>query len=299
MLVAALLGGLALGLAKLTQDQSKSAKSVESKLENTAILSEIRQILGNNDSCKATFLNQDATNTVAGTVTRIVHVTPGGPINKYQSDISGNGAAYGNGTIKIISYSLTDDDSDPSVGMVSGTNQGVVNLVVNFSYGSKQRTMGEARPKKIRLYVETVSPSDLRIVDCSSAGTTNADFVDVVGDTMTGDLIMADGAGIELLSDQKLKYDIKDVKSSLDQVRALRPVSFKWKTNDRHSYGFIAQEVKQQYPLIVKQDEEGLNRVDYIQLIPHLVKSIQELDRENKKLRIEIQKLKKQQKNKE
>ena len=299
MLVAALLGGLALGLAKLTKDQNKSAKTVESKLENTAIINEIRQILGSNDSCTATFLNQDATNTNAGVVSRIVQVTPGGPINKYQSDITGNGVSYGNGTVKIVSYSLSTVDTDPAIGIVPGTNQGATNLIVTFSYGAQDRTFQSAKTKKIRINVETVSDTDFRIVDCSSSGTTGGEFVEIVGDTMTGDLIMADGASIELQSDRSLKYDIKDVKSSLQQIRELRPVSFKWKSSDRHSYGFIAQEVQEQYPLIVKQDEEGLNRVDYMQLIPHLVRSVQELDQENAKLRKEIQELKKQQKKKD
>lgn len=295
LLASALLGGLALALAKFSKDQMKSTKTVETKFEYAAILNEIRQILGNNESCKATLADRNAVSTGPDIITKIVKSVPppGTNIDRFVADVSGNGFAYGNGLVKIVSYTL--DSTIPPGGMHAG-NTGITNLVITFNFGSKDRTYISSTTKTILINVETVSATDRRITDCSAAGSTANEFVQRAGDSMYGNLIMEGTAYIDFTSDGRLKYDVKTIDDSLPKLNKLRPVSYKWKSNDQFDYGFIAQEFKGQYPTLVKENDEGYLRLNYIQLIPHLVKSIQTLDAENKLLRKEIKVMRAEQK---
>lgn len=81
-------------------------------------------------------------------------------------------------------------------------------------------------------------------------------------------------------SDVRLKESVNMLKYGLSEVMRLRPVSFLWKdkVDQKINLGFIAQEVERITPEVVdvpKNDNEfyGLN---YSQLVPVLVKAIQE-----------------------
>lgn len=298
LVAAALMGGVALGIAKLNQDQVKSTKTVETRFEYTAILNDMRQTLGNNDSCTATFLNQNATNTAEGLVTNIKHVTPTGNLIKYEADLAGNGKVYGNGTVRILSYRLDAINTyDTSIGINPVTLTGTVNLTVAFSFGKgKGRTYNAERvERKIRLSVTVLNTVNNQITDCSAAGSTDGEYVNITGDTMTGDLIMDAGTKIELRSDKRLKYDIKNLKNQREALRSLRPVTFRWQVNDEKVNGFIAQDVAGTHPDLVKQDSNGYYSIDYFQFTPLIIKSVQEIDKENILLKKEVQRLKKEQ----
>lgn len=100
-------------------------------------------------------------------------------------------------------------------------------------------------------------------------------------------------------SDARLKTNIKPInEDALYQIAALRPVEFNWQQVektftddtitikedffskdtdfDRKHYGFIAQDIQKLFPNLVKEDEEGYLSVNYIELIPLLVKTIQD-----------------------
>jgi len=83
-------------------------------------------------------------------------------------------------------------------------------------------------------------------------------------------------------SDASIKKDIKPLNNNqniLDKILALNPVSYYWKDEridkDKH-FGFIAQEVEEVIPEIVKTDVEGKKSLNYNELIPFLVKAIQQ-----------------------
>ena len=71
---------------------------------------------------------------------------------------------------------------------------------------------------------------------------------------------------------------------SVDWLYDLRPVEFDWKTKNlageyAHSYGLIAEEVEEIRPEITAPDESGkVDAVSYSKLIPHLLKSVQDLN---------------------
>jgi len=118
-------------------------------------------------------------------------------------------------------------------------------------------------------------------------------------------------------SDSRQKTNVKDLKSSLELVEKLRPVTYNFKPYDYAEYrkslrkmpkdsaavtiksdddlrnyfrldeqrdtkrkhiGFIAQELKEVFPELVYEDKKGELSVDYISLIPVLVGTIHELN---------------------
>lgn len=123
--------------------------------------------------------------------------------------------------------------------------------------------------------------------------TLDPEYVNVTGDTMTGvltmqsDIVMS-GTQIQFNSDRKLKKDIQDLKDTLVKIRRMSPKVYKWKANDKVHMGLIAQELAPLYPELVKKSPEGTLNVDYIQLTPVLIKGVQDIDKENRKLKTEL-----------
>ena len=91
---------------------------------------------------------------------------------------------------------------------------------------------------------------------------------------------------------QKLKTNIVDTKYGLKDVLNLRGVDFNWKEKREgvRDVGFIAQEVQEVVPELVKESQ-GLNgdesflTVDYGKMVPILVESIKELKKELNELK--------------
>lgn len=79
-----------------------------------------------------------------------------------------------------------------------------------------------------------------------------------------------------ILSDKTLKKDIRTMPAVREVIEKLRPVNFKWKKGDGvEKSGFIAQEVQEVLPDMVRQGEMGLS-MSNSDLIPYLVKGLQE-----------------------
>ena len=103
-------------------------------------------------------------------------------------------------------------------------------------------------------------------------------------------------------SDEDFKTDIQSFSKVSNSVIALRPVKYKLKdrintqgeklqVNKRVMYGFIAQEVKKIFPEIVVEDKDGKIGIYYTELIPVLVKALQEQQTEIDELKSRIKKL--------
>lgn len=293
LIASALMGAVALGIAKLTKDQSKSAKTIESRFEVTAIVSEITQLLSNKESCKATLRGNNANNTPAGTIISIVERPAVPPdVVRFVANGANTGPIYGNGAFRITSLRLSTANDGTNLGINPGTNEGITNLYVTFFFGQDKTYSATTLSKKIRIQVKTFSAVDFRIDECVAVGGVMDDYVNVIGDEMTGNLVMLGNAEIDLQSDRRLKHDIKKIRSSLSKVRKLNPVTFKWNQNNEFSYGFIAQDVEVQYPLLISESKDGFKKISYFQFTPLIVRSIQELDEENKMLKKELRQLK-------
>lgn len=101
-------------------------------------------------------------------------------------------------------------------------------------------------------------------------------------------------AGVYNQSDRRAKQDVTDLTDGIASLMRLRPVTYHWvpspdevtvteestaygSGSNELQYGFIAQEIEEILPDIVTTDADGNKAVNYISLIPVLVKSIQEL----------------------
>ncbi len=81
-------------------------------------------------------------------------------------------------------------------------------------------------------------------------------------------------------SDIKLKENVEDLPYGLDDVAQMRPVEYDLKADGRHDIGFIAQEMKQVVPDVVKEMGDGTLSIQYSKLVPVLVNAIKELQAE-------------------
>lgn len=104
------------------------------------------------------------------------------------------------------------------------------------------------------------------------------------------------GAALDLNSDKRLKTKINAIDDkSTQKLRLLNPVTYYWNTegkakggNDKLQYGLIAQEIEKVFPEMVNTDEKGYKSVNYIELIPVLLKAIQEQQKEIEILKSKI-----------
>ncbi len=323
LVAAALLGGIALAISKLTQDQLKSTKTVETRFEYNAILNDIREILGSRQSCQATFIDQNAINLPAGTVTKIMDTRTSPPSERFIANTDYNSAPqYGaGGTIRILSFRLSST-IDPETGFSGTSRVGTTNLYVKFAFGTDKTYSSNTIERKIKLNVTTHSVADRRILDCSSTGA-QADYelryVNVNGDYMDGPLEIQNGAWIDIrpgasiqvqngsnitlngnayidfLSDRRLKEDVTPLPKVLKKLSKLRPVTYNWKEDGKADQGLIAQEVKKIFPHLVHETASGYYSVNYIMLTPLLIKSVQELDAENRQLKNQLHQIRNEQ----
>ena len=90
-------------------------------------------------------------------------------------------------------------------------------------------------------------------------------------------------------SDQRMKKNIKPLELGLEQIKALKPARFDYNQDESESsarVGFIAQEVLPVLPHAVHapEDSEQMMGVSATEMIPVLVKAIQELSAKNEAL---------------
>lgn len=100
--------------------------------------------------------------------------------------------------------------------------------------------------------------------------------------------IYSTNTAVQAISDARHKENIKDLETGLDEVLALKPRRFDWKegcgTGNKNVAGFIAQEVEQVLPDLIGEwknkmnDEESFKSLAMGNMIPTLVKAIQELN---------------------
>lgn len=80
-------------------------------------------------------------------------------------------------------------------------------------------------------------------------------------------------------SDETLKTNINPLDNALDTVKSLRGVSYEWKNDGKSDIGFIAQEVNEVVPQVVRANRGEGNHygLDYARLTAVLVEAVKEL----------------------
>lgn len=82
-------------------------------------------------------------------------------------------------------------------------------------------------------------------------------------------------------SSRKYKKNIKGITSEQsDKISKLNPVEFDYIENGRHSYGLIAEEAAEVMPEVVSFREGAPDSINYVDLVPFLIKKVQDLEKE-------------------
>lgn len=94
-------------------------------------------------------------------------------------------------------------------------------------------------------------------------------------------------------SDRRIKKDIVEIPYGLNDILRLKPVKYKLKSNDQNQIGFIAQEIKEIIPEVVSGVEGDISKgeilsVSYPNIVAALTKAIQEEDKKNEALKLQI-----------
>lgn len=122
-----------------------------------------------------------------------------------------------------------------------------------------------------------------------------------------------EAANVYNYSDARAKDNIKTLTSGLNAILQLRPVTYTWKKmvqvdavgvnpstenvasgpdeDAQNQYGFLAQEVENVVPDVVKTDKEGHKMINYTAIIPMLVQAVQDLQATVETQAVEIAKL--------
>lgn len=182
--------------------------------------------------------------------------------------------AEGGGTTSIGSYSHTEGSSTTASGSCShaGGYRAIANGVYSFVHGTGSTANGL---------------STIVLGNNVTGNTNNVVYVsDLIIDGLTSqDPIATNASGMIVAgtSDRRLKQNIEELNNSLEILKNLRGVSFEYTEASNMGggirYGFIAQEVQEIIPNIVRsrsKDEEMLS-LNYTEIIPVIVEAIKEL----------------------
>ena len=108
----------------------------------------------------------------------------------------------------------------------------------------------------------------------------------------TGELLVGGNITAYYSSDISLKDNIRPIESAIFKVKQIRGVTFDWNEKSPgwaqergHDVGVIAQEVQKVIPEIVVERKSGYLGVDYKRIIPLLIESIKELQKEVESLK--------------
>lgn len=105
--------------------------------------------------------------------------------------------------------------------------------------------------------------------------------------------------GMNISSDQRFKKNIANLENTFDIVNRLNPVSYQYRHDEfaernfskTPTYGFIAQDLKEVLPNVVRKEKDGYYSVNYIAIIPVLTQAIKEQQATIKELENKVEAL--------
>lgn len=178
------------------------------------------------------------------------------------------------------------------------TSGGLVGI--NTSGGGGQLHVNSNSASFTTLALNTGAAGDagntcIECVKTDNNTTSGQNFIEFYINSNTGSgKIAANGASaaaFATFSDERLKENIEDLPSQLDNILALRPVEFDYKNGSGHQIGFIAQEVEQVYPDLIGEDGDYLVLADLNKNDARLIKAFQELAAKVEALEAKVQAL--------
>lgn len=314
VIAGAMMAMIAVVVMKVNEQSNQSSAKQEVKSDLTTITNEINSLLSDPKKCYATFNADDAstdekgyisilgiasnleTDTAGEVITEPKPEFPKKTASKFLIDGSGGEAGYGVSKLRIESFRLKTDGTDDALYVTFKNRKSV----------SSSSALGETVERKINLFVEwDTSGTNPKVENCRSllssstliwsrgGGTdifysggnvginqTNpTEALHVEGKAYVEEEIQA--KAFMYASDARLKKNTQTIQDPIKKLMSLRGVGFEWKKNDRPDFGFIAQEVKQTLPELVKYNEgQKTYTVDYVKILPFLLEGIKKQQEE-------------------
>ena len=218
------------------------------------------------------------------------NVAIGGAANNYNLNLFGSIFAYM--SMQTTSSGITSSDGF-QIGFENAgvyfVNRENTPMIFSTNNGEKVRIDNQGK-----VGISNTSPGYLLHVGSSATttGTTVARFENAGG---TCDVVPSTTGGITCTSDMRLKKNITtlggdswslsdttipDDASTLDKILALTPVQFNMLAETDSSplhTGFIAQEVQDIFPDLVRADNQGNLSLNYTGLTPYIIQAIQDM----------------------
>ena len=213
-----------------------------------------------------------------------------------------------------ISWTVTGSHGECSI--LAGTQYGWNPYISQQSYSAYDTTINKVRlvyhgtysgnysfveiynstAKALTITITTTNNIDFNIITTATAGSipsgySSKELTLTNGYATSGNIYALGEVTAYSASDVRLKENINSIASALPTIDRLNPVTYNWnstakelnnmKTDDLE-YGLIAQELEGILPELVHPLYSNYKAIDYIKLIPLLIKGIQEL---NKKIK--------------
>ena len=197
------------------------------------------------------------------------------------------GTQYGwNPYISQQSYSAYDTTINKVRLVYHGTYSGNYSFVEIYNSTAKALTVT----------ITTTNNIDFNVITTATAGSipsgySSKELTLTNGYATSGNIYALGEVTAYSASDIRLKENINSVVSALPTIDKLNPVTYNWNSTakelnnmktDNLEYGLIAQELEEVLPELVHPLYSNYKAIDYIKLIPLLIKGIQEL---NKKIK--------------
>lgn len=229
--------------------------------------------------------------------------------------IASSVASIGRSTGRFdISWTVTGSHGECSI--LAGTQYGWNPYISQQSYSAYDTTINKVRlvyhgaysgnysfveiynstAKALTVTITTTNNIDFNVATVATAGSipsgySSKELTLTNGYATSGNIYALGEVTAYSASDIRLKENINSVVSALPTIDKLNPVTYNWNSTakelnnmktDNLEYGLIAQELEEVLPELVHPLYSNYKAIDYIKLIPLLIKGIQEL---NKKIK--------------
>jgi hypothetical protein len=183
--------------------------------------------------------------------------------------------AGGSATIGVSTYNKSGGDSGNFANLSSQANTVAIQITANGNVA-----MGTENTQDARLTLCYAGGVDWAVGPKS--GTSS--FA-IIGSTGGGGGVYVANGGTSWAawSDRRVKKNIENLNYGLSEILSISPIRFNYLTDDNDNadrIGFIAQDVQEQMPEIVNYAYEDILGMSSTDLVPVLVKAIQELKAE-------------------
>lgn len=195
----------------------------------------------------------------------------------YRAGYSNTSGSWNTNMGYFAAYTNTTGSENTVVGTEAGyNNTGTGNTFLGYQAGYDQTTGSNNT-----VIGHDAEPSAVTVSDEITLGDANIATLRCAVNTIT------------LISDERDKTDIQDIDYGLDLIEKLKPRKFTWNSRDgkkqgQKEVGFIAQElqnVDDEYLNFVLDNNPDKLEAGWMQLVPVLVKAIQELKEEIEELK--------------